>query len=78
MNLCIRFKILEDDTDNKTCESCIQYIGGVLKCQRCNCNYTRTNRTRHYRSYKCRVSIFLEKENKYIYIYIDKYGTIIY
>ena len=63
MNLCIRCKkIFEYDIDNKTCESCIPYIGEVLKCQRCNCNYTRTNRERHYRSYKCRLTIYIEIE----------------
>ena len=60
MRICFRGKAaLKEDTDNKTCEACIQYIGEVLKCQRCNCNYTRTNRERHYRSYKCRVCIFV-------------------
>ena len=63
MSLCIRCKTTSrDDTDNKTCEACIRYIGEVLKCPRCNCNYTRTNRERHYRSYKCRVCIFIEIE----------------
>ena len=61
MNVCIRCKNkLKEDTDNKTCEACIQYIGQLLTCERCGLNYTRTNRSRHYRSYKCRVSIFIE------------------
>ena len=63
MNLCIRCKkIFEDDTYNKTCEACIQYIGQLLTCERCGCDYTRTNRNRHYRSYKRRVCIFIEIE----------------
>ena len=63
MRICFRCKkILEDDTDNKICEACIKYIGEVLTCERCGFNYTRTNRTRHYRSYKCRVCIFIEIE----------------
>ena len=48
MNLCIRCKTtLKDDTYNKTCEACIQYIGQLLTCERCNCNYTRTHRNIH-------------------------------
>ena len=61
MRICFRCKAaLKEATDNKTCEACIQYIGEVLTCQRCNYNYTRTNRTRHSKSYKCRVCIFIE------------------
>ena len=61
MDIDIRCKTrLTNDTYNKTCEACIQYIGAVLKCQRCVCNYNRTNRERHYRSYKCRVCIFIK------------------
>ena len=62
MNLCIRCKNTLKDTENKPCEACIQYIGEVLTCERCGCNYTRTNRYRHYRSYKCRLTIFIEIE----------------
>ena len=30
------------------------------KVARCNRGYTRANRNRHYRSYECRVTIFVE------------------
>ena len=47
MSLCIRCKnTLIEDTNNKTCEACIQYIGQLLTCERCGFNYTRTNRYR--------------------------------
>ena len=62
MRICFRCKTTLKDTDNKTCEACIQYIGQLLTSERCNCNYTRTTRNRRYRSYKCRVCIFIEKE----------------
>ena len=63
MRICFRCKnSLKEDTDNKTCEACIQYIGQLLTCERCGFNYTRTNRNRHYRSFECRVSIFIEIE----------------
>ena len=45
---------------NKICDICIQYIGEKLVCQRCGGVYTRTNRTRHYMSYSCRICIFKE------------------
>jgi len=51
--------LLDKDYDNKTCEKCIEYIGDKLVCQRCGMIYTRTNRERHYRSYKCRMCIFI-------------------
>ena len=41
------------DTDNKTCESCINYIGEQICCAWCNGEYTRTNRNRHMRSFRC-------------------------
>ena len=63
MNRCIRCKkLLDKNYDNKTCEKCIEYIGDKLVCQRCGMIHTRTNRERHYRSYKCRVCIFILKE----------------
>ena len=62
MRICFRCKTTLKDTDNKTCEACIQYVGEVLTCERCGFNYTRTDRNRHYRSYKCRVSIFIDIE----------------
>ena len=62
MNLCIRCKHILTYTENKTCEACIQYIGQLLTCERCGFNYTRTHIHIHYRSYKCRVSIFIEIE----------------
>ena len=61
MNLCIRCKTTLKYTDNKTCEACIQYVGQLLTCERCGFNYTRTNRTRHYSSYKCRACTFINK-----------------
>ena len=53
-------KLLDNNSENKTCDICIQYIGERLMCQRCGKLYTRTNRTRHYRAFKCRMSIFIE------------------
>ena len=61
MNRCIRCKkLLDKDYDNKTCEKCIEYINEELICERCGCSYQRTKRNRHYRSYKCRMCIFIE------------------
>ena len=51
---------VQDNTENKTCDDCMNYIGEILVCQRCDRLYTRTNRTRHYRSFRCRISIFHE------------------
>ena len=53
-------KVLDIECDTKTCETCIKYIDKTLVCKRCNRLYTRTNKNRHYRSYKCRASIFIE------------------
>ena len=39
---------------------CIYYIGFQLVCPNCGRFYTRTNRERHYRSYRCRVTMFIE------------------
>ena len=55
----IRCKKLLSNTDTKTCEICIAYLDEQLVCQRCNRICTRINRERHYRSYSCRVSIFI-------------------
>ena len=57
---CIRCKQLLFIECDKTCDKCVAYIGCQLVCERCNRSYTRTNRNRHYRSYKCRVTIFIE------------------
>ena len=60
MFCCIRCKkLLDIECDNKTCDECMYYIGYQLVCERCNRSYSRTNCERHYRSYKCRVSIFI-------------------
>ena len=57
--MCIRCtKLLDIGCDTKTCETCNKYIDKSLVCERCNRTYTRTNRERHYRSYKCRVRMF--------------------
>ena len=53
-------KLLDSNPDNKTCDACIAYIDQRLVCQRCGKLYTRTNRTRHYRAFTCRMSIFIE------------------
>ena len=58
--VCIRYTKLIENTDTKTCEKCIAYIDKSLVCERCNRTYTRTNKNRHYRSYKCRVNIYYE------------------
>ena len=42
-----------------TCDICIYYIGEIIKCESCSRRCTRTNRNRHYRSYTCRVSVFI-------------------
>ena len=57
---CIRCKKLLGNIDKKTCETCIAYVGQSLVCERCNRLYTRTNRGRHYRSHRCRVTIYYE------------------
>ena len=43
-----------DNTDDKTCDFCVNYIGSKLICEWCNGEYTRTNRTRHMMSFKCK------------------------
>ena len=58
--ICTRCKKLLENTDIKTCENCIAYVDEQMACQRCGKSYSRTNRSRHYRSYKCRVSIYYE------------------
>ena len=58
--ICIRCKKLLKTTDKKTCENCIAYVDQSLVCERCNRLYTRTNRERHYRSYRCRVTNYYE------------------
>ena len=59
--ICIRCKeILDIECDTKACETCIKYIDEKLICERCHRIFTRTNKSRHYRSYKCRVTIFIE------------------
>ena len=55
---CTRCKQVLSNTDKKTCDKCMYYVGEIIKCERCNRRYTRTNRERHYRSYRCRVTIF--------------------
>ena len=57
---CTRCKKLIGNTDTKTCGNCIAYIDKSLVCEKCNSTYTRTNRERHYRSYRCRVIIYYE------------------
>ena len=57
---CICCKKLLSNTDKRTCDKCMYYVDESLVCQRCNRSYTRTNRNRNYRSYKCRVSIVIE------------------
>ena len=52
--------MLNIECDNKTCDTCIAYIGEIIKCERCNSRYTRIIKNRNYRSYKCRVRIFIE------------------
>ena len=49
-----------NDNGLKTCDNCMSYIGEKLRCQRCDRLYTRTNRTRHYRAFRCRINIFHE------------------
>ena len=58
---CIRYTKMElNNTDNKTCDACIEYIGEKLVCEKCFKSYTRITKNRHYRSYKCRICIFKE------------------
>ena len=60
MNCCIMCKTILQYTDNKTCDKCIYHIGYHLICSKCGRTYSRTNRERQYRSYKCRVCMFIE------------------
>ena len=57
---CQRCSKQLNNSDNKTCDTCINYISQRLVCQRCGKLCTRTNRTRHYRAFKRRMSIFIE------------------
>ena len=58
MNVCFRCKKLLENTDKKTCDMCIAYVDEQNICQICGKSYSRTNRNRHYRSFKCRVSVY--------------------
>ena len=61
MNLCIICKqLLDDECYKHTCDDCIYYIGYQLVCPNCGKSYFRTNRERLYRSYRCRVTMFIE------------------
>ena len=51
------------DTDNKTCDKCVDYIGEQVVCSLCDDIYTRTNRKTHMQSFKC------SSQHKYLYIY---------
>ena len=51
--LC-KCKHVFDNTDNKTCDICINHIGSKLICEWCIGEYTRTNRTMHMKSFKCK------------------------
>ena len=50
-----------------TCDECIYVIGYPLVCPNCGKSYSRTNRERHYRSYKCRVTMCIELWFNYCY-----------
>ena len=58
--MTIMSTIPKNDNGLKTCDNCMSYIGDKMRCQRCDRLSTRTNRTRHYRSFRCRISIFIE------------------
>ena len=58
MNVCFRCNKLLENTDKKTCDMCIAYVDFPHICQICGKSYSRTNRNRHYRSFKCRVSVY--------------------
>ena len=62
MDLCIRCtKLLDIECYlKKTCDECMHYIGYQLVCPNCGKSHSRTNRERHYRSYRCRVTMFIE------------------
>ena len=63
------------NTDKKTCDIYIAYVDEQMICQRCGKSYSRANRSRHYKSYKCKSSLLLScdsipfgrKCNIYIY-----------
>ena len=58
---CQRCKeLLDSNSGNKACDICIAYVGQRLVCERLGNIYTRTNRTRHDRAFKCRMSMFIE------------------
>ena len=62
---CIRCsKLLDIGCGTKACETCIKYIDKPLVCERCNRTYTRTNRERHYRSYRCRGTMYYELQKQ--------------
>ena len=50
---CIICKNRISDNDNKTCETCIDYISKKMVCSPCNDIHTRTNRKRHTRPFVC-------------------------
>ena len=63
VHVCIyiyNIQTILQNTDSKTCDKCIHYSGEQMICERCNSRYYRTNRERHYRSYKCWINMCIE------------------
>ena len=58
--MCIRCTKLLSNTDKQTCDECIHRNGYQSVCPNCGQSYSRTNRERHYRSYRCRLTLFIE------------------
>ena len=52
--------MLDIECYKKTCDECIFYVDYQLVCPNRGISYSRTNRERHYRSYRCRVTMCIE------------------
>ena len=53
MRHCVRCNNILQDTCNKTCATCIAYIGENMIWCFCGDSFTRTNKSRHQRSFRC-------------------------
>ena len=62
--ICIRCRKLIENTDKKTCDSCIAHVDEKMICGFCGDIYTRTNRTRHKSSFKC------QSRHGELYVYV--------
>ena len=63
--------MLDVECGKKTCDECIYYKVYQLVCPNCGKDmFSGTNRERWYRSYRCRVTLFIEFDLVVIQTYV--------